>query len=587
MKLVVILAAVAVMTGAMASEPAADRAGERDVVRGLVTDAFCDEVDHSRAIIVVRTGEGDSYAVMPCTDEDSLNQLIGNEAELTGRFEKTGHGIRPRLGRHLVVGGQENVRITRESSADPFDAPSISMLKNQDAETIAGSGRCTVRGFVCAVWNRYSFVVRDAEGRATCVWGSRQEQFPEVGDYVVASGFPETDLYNVDLFGGVWKLIPPVGSYPEEKVETLEPEVFFTDPEDREIVRPSVNGHVFRVRGTLLTVPAANMATGRLELEDGRVITLKSGGEGNRFRGIEKGSMVEVTVYCFVRAEHWGSHRPFPRLRGYQFIVRRDSDLRVLRAPPWWTPARFLVLIGTLLAGLVGVLIWNRTLRRMAERRGRELYRERLAHEASELRIGERTRLAVELHDSLSQNLSGIACQVAAAGEMLGEDRSASAACLSTAERMLQSTRTELRRCLFDLRGDALEERDFSAAIRKTVAPVLDGAGFELDFPVSRAKLGDSVAYAAMCIVRELVANAVFHGKAKKVAVSGRLADGKLEMRVADDGCGFDPARVPGVAQGHFGLEGVKNRAERFRGTLRIESRPGGGTEAEVELWIN
>ena len=66
--------------------------------------------------------------------------------------------------------------------------------------------------------------------------------------------------------------------------------------------------------------------------------------------------------------------------------------------------------------------------------------------------------------------------------------------------------------------------------------------------------------------------------------IAGSLENGQLLLSVKDDGIGFDPASAPGVADGHFGLQGIRERITRYGGELRVESAPGKGTRAVIRL---
>ena len=85
-------------------------------------------------------------------------------------------------------------------------------------------------------------------------------------------------------------------------------------------------------------------------------------------------------------------------------------------------------------------------------------------------------------------------------------------------------------------------------------------------------------------IIRELVVNAIRHGGAKSIKVAGEYHDGTVSFSVRDNGFGFDPATAPGPLQGHFGLQGVRERLDKFNGNLMIDSRPGKGTRIFVTL---
>lgn len=203
---------------------------------------------------------------------------------------------------------------------------------------------------------------------------------------------------------------------------------------------------------------------------------------------------------------------------------------------------------------------------------------------ASELRVDERTRLAAEIHDAVSQTITGVSFQIDAVERTFSTDRDAAAKFLAIARRALQSCREDLRRCLWDLRSNTLAEADFADAVRRTVRPWSDNAKVTVRFAVPRAKLSDSTAHAVLSIVRELVVNAVRHGRARHVWIAGEHREGRIRFSVRDDGCGFDPAACPGPKEGHFGLQGVKERAIRAGGSVKIESAADAGTKITVEM---
>ena len=101
-----------------------------------------------------------------------------------------------------------------------------------------------------------------------------------------------------------------------------------------------------------------------------------------------------------------------------------------------------------------------------------------------------------------------------------------------------------------------------------------------------RDRLTDNTAHTILRIIRELTVNAIRHGAAAEIKVAGSVENGRLNVSVRDDGTGFDPSSAPGVEQGHFGIEGIRERISAFKGTLRIDSAPGRGTKAVVSLEI-
>ena len=206
---------------------------------------------------------------------------------------------------------------------------------------------------------------------------------------------------------------------------------------------------------------------------------------------------------------------------------------------------------------------------------------------SSGLKVEERTRLSVELHDTISQMLTGISLELDAARDFAHSDTKEMDRHLDLAARSLASCRNDLRNCMWDLRNLTLDDVTMDDAIRRTLAPHLSGASLAVRFAVDRELLSDTTALAILRIIRELVTNAVRHGKATSVKVAGCIENDRLMFSVTDNGCGFDPASAPGVEQGHFGLQGVAERTERLNGELTVNSAPGRGTKALVSIVLH
>lgn len=206
------------------------------------------------------------------------------------------------------------------------------------------------------------------------------------------------------------------------------------------------------------------------------------------------------------------------------------------------------------------------------------LIQEEIAHARTKLKVEERTELAVEIHDSISQALTGIALQLDAALSAKQSDPDRATRILSTASQMLASCRHELRCCLWDLRSRTFEEHDLSEAISQALSPHLDQAAVQISFNVSRNHLSESTTHAIIKIVRELTVNAVRHGHAKHIRIIGEKHDGTIRFSVTDDGCGFDKTTAPGPKDGHFGLQGIRERIKKHNGTFELCSNPAGTT---------
>ena len=355
------------------------------------------------------------------------------------------------------------------------------------------------------------------------------------------------------------------------------------DESGQPMVNFQYHGRVIRLQGVVRRVSAAD---GRFDLESGsHLIPVDCNSNPGILEEILVGGTLSVCGVCIVETESWRPGIVFSHVRGVTLVPRSPDDLRIISRPPWWTIERLLIVIGALVAALAGILLWNRILNRIVNRRSRELLKEQIAHTSSVLRIDERTRLAVELHDSLSQNLAAVSMQLSSArSAKAAEQPAAEERHLATAEKMLDSCRTELRLCLWDLRSDTMEEADFSEAIRKTLKAIAHGSNVTVDFRATRSHVSDSTAHAILMIIRELVSNAIRHGHARNIGITGGRRGGELAFSVRDDGCGFDVATRPDQSEGHFGLEGIEHRVRNLNGTFSLTSAPGRGTTATVTL---
>jgi signal transduction histidine kinase len=155
---------------------------------------------------------------------------------------------------------------------------------------------------------------------------------------------------------------------------------------------------------------------------------------------------------------------------------------------------------------------------------------------------------------------------------------------LGIVAKTLKSCREELRNCLWDLRNDTLGEKTMNAAITSILSPHIGDTIVTVEFNVPRDIISDSTAHAILRIIRELVQNAIRHGKASVININGHLTENKLLFSIKDNGCGFDIKNAPGVRQGHFGLQGIHERINQLGGEMCINSNPGIGTTISISI---
>ena len=556
---------------------------------GRIRRVIRDEIDTKCIYMQILDGNNIVYLTMGIRDdatlETKLRRLIDAEVEAVGICQPSAYIRRRFIGHTVSISKIEDITVLKPAPDNPYSVPLLDVNMVTDVSAINRLGRRRIVGTVLARCSGGRVILKTDGGHIHDVH-LLDGPVPSCGTRIEAVGLPEADYYQINLVDAIGRQAPGarISACPPVDV-TLER--MLTDGKGHDQINPSFHGNVIRTTGTLIDIPTRESGRDFAILKDkGGTILLDIASARQLLDTVSVGCRIRATGVCTVNRESSMALQRFQHVNGITLVVRSPDDVEVLERPPWWTPVRLMAVVGVLLLAVVGFFIWNRLLQRVIDRKSRQLMREQLSHLKASLRIDERTHLAVELHDSLSQNLSGVACQIAATKGTLPAGADETARYLSTAERMLLSCRTELRRCLWDLRENALEEKDFAEAIRKTLAPVVDRSVFSVQFNVPRTRLDDTTAHAILCIVRELVTNAVRHGKAQNVRICGGLQDGQLAFSVSDDGSGFDPDSAAGANEGHFGLEGIHERIKRLNGTFTIISEPGKGCTAHVKLKV-
>ncbi|HXB75591.1 MAG TPA: two-component regulator propeller domain-containing protein [Candidatus Acidoferrales bacterium] len=199
--------------------------------------------------------------------------------------------------------------------------------------------------------------------------------------------------------------------------------------------------------------------------------------------------------------------------------------------------------------------------------------------------LDERARLAREIHDTLAQGFVGISSQLDAVAMCMPDEKSPARKYLDLARRMARHSLTEARRSVMDLRASALEGQDLIAAIESGTRMWTAGSGVRVEVVVDAGtpgELPEEMEQHLLRIAQEAVTNVLKHAEASQIWVKLHAEARKLYLRIADDGRGFEQADVFQSRGGHFGLIGMRERAERLGGELHLSSHPGEGTEVEV-----
>ncbi|GAB3170563.1 GAF domain-containing sensor histidine kinase [Streptomyces incanus] len=209
----------------------------------------------------------------------------------------------------------------------------------------------------------------------------------------------------------------------------------------------------------------------------------------------------------------------------------------------------------------------------------------RLYERSRELTIAEeRSRLAHELHDAVSQKLFSLRLTAQAAARLVDRDPSRAKGELQQVAALAAEAAEELRAAVVELRPAALDEDGLVATLR-TQVQVLDRAhSARVTFTGHGVRaLPATQEEAVLRVAQEALHNALRHAEAGQVDVTLERRGNGAVLRVADDGKGFDPGIIRRAGR-HLGLVSMRDRASGVGGSLTVESAPGKGATIEMEV---
>ena len=549
---------------------------------GVVMDSFRDEIDPKNFFLVLDCDRETIYVnlVSAADLSDRLLELNNTEVEIRGYYGDGGNCSYRRIGGALVSAfDMRNVRVRRQPT-DLFDAPELPVKGFDTPDGVRSLGRRRVAGSVAAVWQSRFILLRAKNCGDVTVELSAGQALPSVGQSVETVGLTETDLYNINLTHGIWRTADTPSPCEERPARDIRVRSLFTDAKGAEKIDPRFHGQVVRLTGIVRNI--SRDKTFILD-DDAFTISVDCSAEPTVLNGISLGCKVRVSGVCIMDTDNWTPSMTFPHIRGFSIVVRNPADLTLISRPSWWSADRLLVVLGIMFVALVVIGIWNRILGRLVERRSRQLALEEIAHAKTELRAEERSRLSVELHDTIAQSIAGISLQLDSVQLAAENEPEILFSCIEATQRSLRNCRQNLRDCLWDLRSRAFEEKSIGAALARTLAPHKGSVRIDIDCPIRTEGKSDNAIHAILCIIRELTINAIRHGKSTIVTIRGHEEDRRLSFSVTDNGCGFDPETAPGLEKGHFGLQGVRERIHLLDGLIGISSIPERGTTVTLK----
>jgi len=492
-------------------------------------------------------------------DEKKLEDLMHQRIEVVGIAATQANAHRQITDRYFQV--------------DRFDRLKVLYPKRHEIQPIGqvlkkgapGSGLASLRGRVIHQQGRELYLRME---RGCFLVRLPFEDSFEIGNEVAAEGYllmksfgPELLAYRAELTGVKGEIKPRPFPVEDKDYSSL------------------FNNELVELRCELVSVGQTTDVTRLYCLASGVSFEVEVPRELGLPESVLPGCELLLSGICFLECREPIPSTYLGAAELFKIRVRDIGDLKVVKGAPWWTIEKLLVGIGVI--GVVGffAILWGIMLRKQVKLQtkiiGEQTKREAV-HE-------ERQRLARELHDSLQQNLMGISIQVDNA-QAQKDDSVKRDEVLDRVHQMISECQEETRESITRLRSSSDSRKSFLGYLEGSLRERAEAAGVELDFTATGTpmELDSFVVRHSMNICQEAFTNALKHAEPKKIAIMLAYRGDELEVTIKDDGKGFDLNETP--LSGHYGIIGMRERAEILGAEIDIQTVPGQGTEVNFVI---
>lgn len=246
------------------------------------------------------------------------------------------------------------------------------------------------------------------------------------------------------------------------------------------------------------------------------------------------------------------------------------AELAFSVRPPFYRTAWFLLLTLAALAA-IAILIYRLRLRRLQAQ--------------FEAVLAERNRMAREIHDTLAQSFAGVSVQLELVSQLLAHSQPAAASQqLDRTRAYVREGLAEARRSIWDLRAITAQNTLPTRLTHLVEQSRTEPLAVHLNIGGTYRELPSSVENELLRIAQEALTNVQRHANATEVNVDLRYDPNHLHLTIADNGSGFNPSHS---SNGHFGLQGMRERAAQIDAQLNITSSPNRGTTITLDLPVS
>ncbi|HTR40818.1 MAG TPA: histidine kinase [Pseudomonadales bacterium] len=590
---------------------------QRVAISGVVRDA---QLVGNDLEIELASGGYRFHAYLALPKGIALQSLIGAKVLLKGTAATAYNAPAHTALRHFVtvtlyVTQPDDFIVEEAASVNPYDQPlaPLNAIAQYRRDRLA-NGQVHVKGVVTYQRIGQDLFLQDATGGLQVKSKLAVPVLP--GDVVEAVGFPAVDNYLPVLEDAVFRKTS------EPRTKLMPREVMVPD-----LMKGLHHADYVNVKGVLVDRMAQGI--GRTANKPVIQTTLVLQNSSNLLFAAEKdttepkdfltsipiGSEVEVKGICMLESDEDG------KIKSLHILLPASHSVSILKKPSWLTTRHLLASMGILSGVLLLAISWSVMVSKKNSKleslvvekesaqnelqqahdllewrvteRTKQLKVEMTARKETELQfravLTERTRLAQELHDTLEQTITGIALQLDRVANHFAKNPDNASHHLKLARNLTRQGQTDVRRSVWGLRSRAGEKFDLVNALNITSQQIAHDAGIQVQINTEGEvrPLPETFEENLLRIAQEAITNAVKHSGANTVKVEFQFSPEKVVLQIKDDGKGFNPEKCDGPNEGHFGLLGIRERAERMNGAANISSTPGAGACVRVEVPIS
>ena len=499
----------------------------------------------------------------PPTDDDAA-AWIGARLRLTGIAAGDINDRRQLIRPYLLVPHRADVAVLEPAPVDPFSLPKTAFLELGRGEL--HEGLQVVSGIAVAPPRDRRLFLTDGE-KSLCILLDERAAATSIvaGDQIDAVGFADAGPFATRMAEARVR-----GTASGDPVPPRRPSA--------DELRASCDAQLIQVE--MAVSEREDRAEGTRLVADLDGISIQVITPWKLSPEIVPAAAIRVTAPCLVTTTR--NNQYTLQAAGYVLYPTTSDDVALIQRSPWWNVRRLAIaLMASLTAGGVG-LAWVVLLRRQV-RQQLGVIEEKIQSEAV---AEERRRIAREFHDSLEQDLAGLALRIDSAAGSVTDPHTRGV--MERQREILARLQDETRQYVWDLREPARLQGSLAdrADVMLNDLRELTATPIELSTTDPLPEFPPETTHHLLRMLREAVNNAAHHSGATRIAVALEAERGCLVATVTDDGKGFDAGSAGKALSGHFGLRGLTERARRIDAGVTVDSRPGGGTTVVIRLTV-